>query len=216
MKYLAGIGAQLADGFGPARALSAVWIALGCALLVPIGARLFRPRVGGLAAAIATLLPPMIAHGQIVGHESPTVLWWSLGVLLALGVHDYLPTHGLRTLQIRLAWVGAVVGVAVASRFVNGLLGLLCAAIVVLQAPPRWANATIAWGAAIMPLAAVAVLYALWPRLWDHPIAALGQSLAKLDTLHSTEPFLGEITNRPGPHYFAIYLFATLPVGVLA
>ena len=41
MKLLDGIGAQFADGFGPARALSAICIALGCALLVPIGARLF-------------------------------------------------------------------------------------------------------------------------------------------------------------------------------
>jgi len=69
MKLLAGIGAQFADGFGPARALSAIWISLGCALLVPIGARLFRPRVGALAGALAALLPPMVAHGQIVGHS---------------------------------------------------------------------------------------------------------------------------------------------------
>ncbi len=79
-----------------------------------------------LAALIAALLPPMIAHGQIVGHESPTTLWWSLGVLLALGVHDYLPhdERGQRALRLRLAWVGAIVGIAAASRFVNGLLGL--------------------------------------------------------------------------------------------
>jgi len=135
MKLLAGIGAQFADGFGPARALSALWISLGCALLVPIGTRLFRFRVGVLAALIATLLPPMVAHGQIVGHESPTVLWWALGILLALGVHDYLPSdeRGLRALRFRLAWIGVVIGVAIASRFVNGLLGPLCALIVVVQ-----------------------------------------------------------------------------------
>jgi 4-amino-4-deoxy-L-arabinose transferase-like glycosyltransferase len=105
MKLLDGIGAQFVDGFGAARALSAVWISLGCALLVPIGARLFRPRIGILAGAIATLLPPMVAHGQIVGHESPTVLWWSLAILLALGVHDYLSPidrHARATLRVRL------------------------------------------------------------------------------------------------------------------
>ena len=51
--------------------MSAICIALGCALIVPIGARLWSPRIGVVAAAIATLLPPMVAHGQIVGHESP-------------------------------------------------------------------------------------------------------------------------------------------------
>src|SRR4029077_18987868 len=112
MKYLAGIGAQLADGFGPARALSAVWSALGCALLVPIGARLYSLRVGALAGAIAALLPPLVAHGQIVGHESPTVLWWSLGTVLALGAND-VPERA----RIRYAWIGVVIGVAAASRF---------------------------------------------------------------------------------------------------
>jgi 4-amino-4-deoxy-L-arabinose transferase-like glycosyltransferase len=219
MKLLAGIGAQLADGFGPARALSAIWIALGCALLVPIGARLFRPRVGVLAGAIATLLPPMVAHGQIVGHESPTVLWWSLAILCALGVHDDLSPDDRQAatmLRVRLLWVGVAVGVAIASRFVNGLVGLLCAVIVAVQASPRWRRATLIWGAILMPLAAIATVYLVWPRLWTHPLGSLAESFRRLASAHSPEPFLGEITNHPGAHYFAVYLFATLPLGVLA
>jgi 4-amino-4-deoxy-L-arabinose transferase-like glycosyltransferase len=219
MKLLDGIGAQFADGFGPARAMSALWISLGCALLVPIGARLYRLRVGVLAAAIAALLPPLVAHGQVVGHEAPTILWWSLGILLALGVHDYLPANdrrALRVLQLRLAWVGVVIGVAIASRFVNGLLGPLCAVIIVLQSPQRWRLATIGWGAAIMPVVSIVTVIALWPRLWLHPIANLEAAFAKLAALHSIEPFLGTLTNHPGPHYFVVYLFATLPVGLLA
>lgn len=222
MKLLAGIGAQFADGFGPARAMSALWSALGCALLVPIGTRLYRFRIGVLAAVIAALLPPMIAHGQIVGHEAPTVLWWSLGILLALGVHDYLPSslmehdRGLRTLRLRLAWVGIVIGVAISSRFVNGLLGPLCALIIVVQAPERWRKATLAWGAVLLPLLAAATFYALWPRLWADPLGALGASLDRLDTRHGPEPFLGELTEEPARYYFAVYLVATLPAGLLA
>jgi 4-amino-4-deoxy-L-arabinose transferase-like glycosyltransferase len=219
MKYLAGTGALLVDGFGAARALSALWVALGCALLVPIGARLYNLRTGVLAGAIAALLPPLIAHGQIVGHEAPTVLWWALGIMMSLGVHDDLPDDtrtARRTLILRLVAVGAIVGVAVASRFVNGLLGPLCAALVVIQSPAARRRATLAWGAIAMPLAALATVYALWPRLWLHPIASLQQSFAKLDTLHAPEPFLGVVTNTPGPHYFVVYLLATLPAGILA
>jgi 4-amino-4-deoxy-L-arabinose transferase-like glycosyltransferase len=219
MKLLAGIGAQLDDGFGPARMMSAIWIALGCALLVPIGTRLFRPRIGVLAATIATLLPPMVAHGQIVGHEAPTVLWWALGILLALGVHDYLPPDprkAARALRIRLAWVGVVIGVAIASRFVNGLLGPLCAAIVVIQAPRTWRRETLLWGAGLMPVVALATIYLVWPRLWGHPIASLVESFHKLDNGHAPEPFLGTITNQPPPYYFVIYLAATVPLGILA
>jgi hypothetical protein len=55
----------------------------------------------------------------------------------------------------------------------------------------------------------------VWPRLWLHPIAALRESFAKLSQPHSTEPFLGAMTNQPGPHYFLVYLAATLPVLIL-
>ncbi|MBA3539888.1 MAG: glycosyltransferase family 39 protein [Deltaproteobacteria bacterium] len=218
MKYLEGIGAQFEDGFGVARALSAVWSSLGCALLVPIGTRLFRPRVGILAASIATLLPPLVAHGQIVGHEWPTVLWWTLGITLALGVLDYLASDdriALRQVRVRLVWVGAVVGLAIASRFVNGLLGPLVAAIILVQTPARWRRATLTWGAILLPLAAILTFYLLWPRLWTNPVGALAESIKKLDTIHPKEPFLGVLTNHPGPHYFIVYLFATLPLGVL-
>lgn len=214
MKYLAGIGAQFADGFGPARALSAIWIALGCALLVPIGERLYSRRAGVLAAGIAALSPPLVAHGQIVGHEAPTVLWWSLAILLALSLYDGEPS--LRTLRIRLVWLGVVIGIAAASRFVNGLVGVLVLIIAIVRAPDGRALRTAVEGALIMPVVSALTLYAVWPRLWAHPIASLQASLAKLSRPHSPEPFFGAITNQPGPHYFLTYLFATLPVLVLA
>jgi 4-amino-4-deoxy-L-arabinose transferase-like glycosyltransferase len=213
MKYLAGIGAQFADGYGPARALSAVWVALGCAFLVPIGARLYSFRAGVLAALIAALLPPLVAHGQIVGHEAPTVLWWSLGILLALTVHDDDPST--RTLRTRLVAVGVVIGIAIASRFVNGLLGILCLAIVVERAPAARRIASAIDGAVIMPIAAAITFYAVWPRIWARPIASLETSLEKLTQTHTPEPFLGTVTATPGPHYFLVYLLATLPLLIL-
>jgi 4-amino-4-deoxy-L-arabinose transferase-like glycosyltransferase len=212
MKYLAGIGAQFSSGFGPSRVISAILVALGCALLVPIGKRLFDQRTGIVAAGIATLLPPMVAHGQVVGHEAPTVLWWSLGVLLSLCVHDDLPSR--RTLIARLAGVGVVIGIAVSSRFVNGLLGPLCVLILILRAPVTWRRATIYWSP-VMIVATVVTFWAVWPRLWLHPLLALGKSLRKLDTAHAVEPFLGAITNTPPPYYFLVYLAVTLPLGVL-
>lgn len=209
MKYLDGIGALLVDGWTGARAMSALWVSLGVALLVPIGARLYSLRVGILAAAIGALLPPLIAHGQIVGHESPTVLWWSLGILLSLTAFE------APRFRVRLAWIGVVIGIAIASRFVNGLLGPLCGLILLVQAPPELRKRTLAWGAAILPAVAVLTVIAVWPRLWGHPIAALQVSWAKLDNTHSPEPFLGAMTATPGPHYFLVYLFATLPLGAL-
>jgi hypothetical protein len=66
-----------------------------------------------------------------------------------------------------------------------------------------------------MPVVAFATLFALWPRMWAAPIGALADAFKKLSIAHSREPFLGEMTNSPGVHYFVVYLLATLPVGVL-
>jgi 4-amino-4-deoxy-L-arabinose transferase-like glycosyltransferase len=217
MKYLAGIGAQFSDGYGPARALSAVWISLGCALLVPIGARLYRLRVGVLAGAIAALLPSLVAHGQIVGHESPSVLWWSLAIVLALGVHDDLPDEvhrARRAIRTRLGWLGVAVGIAVSSRYINGLVGPLVVAIAVAYAREGWRRQTLvdSW---LVPVLAVVTLYIVWPRMWGHPFRALSESFAKLAHTHSPEPFLGSMTDHPHAYYFLPYLAATLPLLVL-
>ena len=209
MKYLAGIGAQLADGYGPARALSAVWVAIGCMLLVPIGTRLFSRRAGIFAAVISALLPPLVAHGQIVGHEAVAVMWWPLGILLGLTLRDGDPDR--RTLRLRMVAIGVVIGLAIASRFTNGLLGPLCIVLVLDKGDRRtWLEGLVG-----MPIVALGTLYAVWPRLWPHPILNLELAFAKLSKSHSLEPFLGAVTNHPGPHYFLTYLVATLPIAIL-
>jgi hypothetical protein len=87
--------------------------------------------------------------------------------------------------------------------------------IVVVTAPLGRRRQVAKLGAGAMTLAAIVAIYSLWPRLWLHPIAALGESLHKLSTEHSAEPFLGGTTNHPAPYYFVVYLLATLPAGAL-
>ncbi|MEZ4366747.1 MAG: glycosyltransferase family 39 protein [Kofleriaceae bacterium] len=219
MKYLVGVGAQFADGFGPSRATAALLVALACGLVVLVGARLYTPRVGLIAGVVAALTPHLIAHGQVVGHEAPTVLWWSLGVWLALGTFDGLAPlpdgDARRRLLARLAGLGVVLGVAVASRFVNALAAPLLGAIVLVQAPTAWRRRVIGYGLAIMPVVAVATVVVLWPRLWHDPLAHLAESWARLSKPHGSEPWLGGMTNQPSPLYFLVYLVVTAPVGLL-
>lgn len=213
MKYLVGVGAQLSDGYGPARAISALVGAMAVALVVPIGTRLYSLRVGVIAAIIVAFTPHLVAHSKVVGHESPSLLWWTLAVWLSLRVWDHAPSR--RQLIRRLALVGAVLGVAIASRFVNVLLAPLLGCILMIEAPVGRRKEMLWLGAAVLPAVAVLVFYLLWPRLWLHPFAALSASWAKLKNPHSAEPYLGVITNLPARHYFAVYLIATAPVGVL-
>lgn len=211
MKYVAGLGAHLGDGYGPARALSALMVALGCALLVPIGARLWSWRAGLAAGVIAALTPHLIAHGKVVGHEAPTVLWWTLGLWLSLRAFDGDP----KGLPRRFALIGVVLGLAVFSRFVNLLLAPLLGITLLASAPRELRRRTIALGFAILPVVAVLVGFLLWPRLWSDPIEHLGEAWDKLSKPHSPEPFLGTRTAEPPRSYFLVYLYATAPLGVL-
>jgi len=218
MKYVAGLGAQLADGYGPARGLSALMMAIACALLVPIGRRLWSLRVGLLAGVIAALTPHLVAHGQIVGHEAPTALWWSLAVLLCLGAYDDLDLStraDRRRLMLRFAGIGLVLGLAVFSRFANALVAPLMGLLLLYGAPAGHRGRVVAYGAIILPLVALAVGFAVWPRLWSAPITHLAESWDKLKKPHTPEWFLGVMTNTPPRTYFAVYLWATAPVGVL-
>ncbi len=217
MKYLMGIGAQFADGFGPARAMAALLVAVSCVLLVPLLARLFRWQVGVAAGVFAALTPTLIAHGKVVGHEAPTLLWWTLGLLLSVTAFDHLPsqpTPALRLLRQRMVVLGIVLGLAIASRFVNVFLGPLMGTILLLGAPPALRKPVLAWGAAILPVVAFATLIVVWPRLWHGPFSALAQSWIKLKKPHSIEPFLGTFTNTPTPIYFVVYLVVTMPLGL--
>lgn len=211
MKYAAGLGAHLSDGYGPARALSALMVALGCALLVPIGARLWSWRAGVAAGVIAALTPHLIAHGKVVGHEAPTVLWWTLGLWLCLRAFDGDP----KRLPHRFAVIGAVLGLAVFSRFVNLLLAPLLGVALLASAPAHLRRRTLALGLAILPAVALLVGFLLWPRLWSDPIDHLGEAWAKLSKPHSPEPFLGTRTAEPPRYYFLAYLWGTAPLGIL-
>jgi hypothetical protein len=217
MKLLVGVGAQLADGYGPARAISAAMMAIACALLVPIGRRLTGAKCGWgpgfYAGVFAALSPHLIGHGQIVGHESAAALWWTLGILVALRVAETPP--GRWHLERRLAAAGVVLGLAIFSRFASGLLGPLLYAVVVIRAPGGRRLETAWKAAAILPLIALAVGFVLWPRLWSEPVTNLLEAWARLKNPHGMEPFLGEMTNRPPLYYFVTYLVATAPVGLL-
>ena len=238
-KYLAGLGAWWTDGYGPARAVSALVMALACALLVPIGARLHRPATGIAAGLVAAFTPHLIAHGQIVGHEAPTALAWALALGASLRVWDGVGARDAaradarephrangeaepvderalrRRLIARFAVVGVVLGVAVMIRFVNVLAAPAIGLTIVVTAPRGRRLQAIGLGLAVIPLVAALTSIILWPRLWSHPIAHLDEAWTKLKGPHSQEPFLGALTSTPPRSYFLIYLAATAPLGLL-
>jgi 4-amino-4-deoxy-L-arabinose transferase-like glycosyltransferase len=217
-KYLAGLGGLWQDGFGGARAMSALVMAFACATLVAIGARLDRPATGVAAGVIAALTPHLVAHGQIIGHEAPTALVWALAWWTSLRVWD--PRDGaepttFRAVLPRLVVCGVVLGVAIMVRYVNVLIAPAMGATILLRAPRPAQNKVIGWGLAVIPAVAIITAIVLWPRLWSSPLVHLASSWAKLKGTHSGEPFFGVVTTTPPRWYFLAYLGATAPVGIL-
>lgn len=212
-KYLAGLGGLAEDGMTGARALSALVMAAACALLVVIGRRLVDLRVGVIAGVIAALSPHLIAHGQIVGHEAPSVALWLAALWASLRVWDR--GDAARVVLPRLALVGVVLGVALMVRFVNGLAAPALGVTILATAPARARLKAIGWGLAVIPAVAVVTSIALWPRLWSSPIAHTVEAWDKLKGTHSGEPFWGQITATPPRWYFLAYLGATTPALVL-
>ncbi len=213
MKYLAGIGAQFSDGYSVSRGISALLVSLACAMLVPIGQRLYSLRVGVVAALLAALTPHIIAHSKVVGHEAPSMFFWTLGIWLSLRAHEPHPDP-LR-LHKRMAVIGVVLGLAVFSRYINGLLAPLIGIIVLVQAPSGTRARTVRLGISIIPIVAILTCVIVWPRMWTHAFVHLQESWAKLKKPHDLEPYLGQMTNAPGMGYFGVYLWATAPIGLL-
>ncbi len=213
MKYFAGIGAQFSDGYSVSRAISALLVSAACALLIPIGARLYNFRVGLLAGVIAALSPHLLAHSKVVGHEAPTLFFWSLAIWLSLRAHD--PSTDRYRLHKRFAVLGLVLGLAIFSRYINGLLAPVIGSLLLLQSPKSERKETLILGITIIPLAALLTCLLVWPRMWSHPILHMQESWAKLKKPHGLEPYLGKMTDRPGPSYFFVYLWATAPLALL-
>lgn len=212
-KYLAGLGGLWSDGFDGARAMSALAMALGCALLVPIGRRLVDLRVGAIGGGIAALSPHLIGHGQVVGHEAPSVAAWALAWWLSARVWD--GGDRARPLAWRMVAVGVVLGVALMIRFVNGLMAPAIGLTILITAPAGARVRAVKLGLAIIPAVAIVTAIALWPRLWTHPIAHTQEAWDKLKGTHSLEPFHGTLTKAPPRWYFLPYLGATTPIVVL-
>ncbi len=217
MKYMAGIGAQFSDGYAGARAISAGLGALACMLLFPIGKRLFSFRVGIVAAVFAAFTPHLIAHSKVVGHEAPTMFFWTLAIWLALRAHDEPEKNNPDPFRLhrRMAVLGIVLGLAIFSRYINGLLAPLIGAILLIQAPSDKRKKTLVLGMTLLVAATIVTCFLIWPRMWSQPILHLQESWAKLKKPHGAEPYLGVMTDSPGASYFFVYLWATIPLGLL-
>lgn len=213
-KYFAGAGALAQDGYGAARIIFAVLGAAGAGLTFACGRRLFGTRAGFLAGLIAALLPHLVGHGRVVGHETPSVFFWALAMWATLCAVDEDRERPV-WLALRLLAAGVALGLAVGTRFTNLLVAPAMAAAVLVYSRNRWVRTPLIALFTVLPAAAATVI-ATWPRLWLDPIAQLRASYSVLRVSHDAEPYLGTLVTSPPWHYFPVYVLATTPAAVLA
>jgi 4-amino-4-deoxy-L-arabinose transferase-like glycosyltransferase len=192
-KYILGLGALWHDGYGPARALVALFGAGTCATVYFIGKELYSQRVGIAAALLLAFLPPAVAHSQISGLEVPSTFFTTLAMLWMV--------------RKRYLAAGVAGGLATACRFIAGLV-FVAMAVAALIDRPRERRAWIEL--ALSPLVGFVTLILVWPRLWiEGPFAGLRGSLVKLNVQHTPEWFFGTSILTPVPKsYFFVYFVA--------
>jgi 4-amino-4-deoxy-L-arabinose transferase-like glycosyltransferase len=210
-KWIYGPATLVSEDYGPARYLSAVLGALTCALVFIAGRDLINRRVGFLGAGFCLVLPHIIAHNKIVGLETPSGLFYTLGLLLFFralrrgGNSGYYLAAGL------------VAGLALAVRLTN--LSLV-ALMVLLYLLTHWRQIRqerafpVSISLGLAPVVMGLTFFASWPYLWDNPMQHLGEMLSHWKPDIYLEYFLGEKQESPF-YYYPLYFAVTTPVALL-
>jgi len=219
-RYLVGLGSLFGEHLNNARALSALAGALSVPVVYLAGRDLFGDRrVGVVAAAVAAGLPTLLAHAQVAGHESLSVLLYTLTcylVVRALLAQGDAPADSSGDAPGSLLAAAACGGLLVGCRLVNLTAWLFVAAVALWIALPRLRKSKpLPVSLLLMPLVAGAIFVAVWPRLWSNPARHLGELLTYWHPdVVQKEFFLGRQI-RTSWGYFPLYAVVTAPTALL-
>ncbi len=146
------------------RWLTVVMGVLTVAVVAGLGARLYGPAAGGLAALLLALAPLHLAHGHYNTVDVPATFWTTLCLLLCAGA---LRRPG----RAALATAGACAGLAASTKYNAGLVVL--APLYVLAATwrrPTWCPLDRAAALVYTLLAAAAVFLLTTPGIFLDPV----------------------------------------------
>lgn len=225
-KYVVGLGSLLTESMTGPRVLMALLgsIAMGLAYLA--GRRLVGRPAAALGASLAALLPHLVGHGKIAGHETATVAFFTASVLCYLIASEKVLERdldpGVLCRQRTLAYLasGVFAGLALGVRWINASVLLLFMVYLFMEILPQLrkdpSRIHVHPASGLLFFVAVFVLFACWPRLWHGPVARLAETFGYYpEGLSVKEYFLGRMQIPPF-YYFWVYFSATLPSLVLA
>lgn len=214
-KYVVGLGALWSEALWAPRALSALMGGATASLVYLVGRDWFADRrVGLLSAVLVGLMPSLVAHGRVAGHEAPSVFLYTLTILLA--------GRGLRGATPRwsaVAWAGLCFGLAVGARLINVTVLLVVLAMAACVAVTRYRDRLPTFDrvnhVVVLVLLGLLTFLLAWPRLWHHPLYHLGELLSYWPPgAEPAELFLGTPVTFSWA-YFPVYAAVTTPTAVL-
>jgi 4-amino-4-deoxy-L-arabinose transferase-like glycosyltransferase len=200
------------------RVLSALFSSLAVGFVFLIGQRVWNKSVGIASAGILMLLPLSIAYGQLITLESLILLLTTACVYMFI---LYLEENSKKYLVL----TGILLGLALATKYTNVLLGVLLGAVW-LAAKIQKAQTThqSIWKSLskkdlsilLVPVIALAVFWLIWPALWTHPVETFQniQNWSRERMAPATEYYFGVLQPVPWHYYLGSFVVST-PVVVL-
>ncbi|MHB8420534.1 MAG: glycosyltransferase family 39 protein [Myxococcales bacterium] len=204
-----GLFAANDDDHTPGKLAASLMGAATCALVYLIVKELYDRRSGVLAGLLCALLPPFVAHGKVLGLESPMTLFYTAALY---GVVRWV---GDRSRLEAVAWAGLCTSLAIFSRmtavWVIPTL-LLPYVAVVVRDRGKGAFGIVPYLAGLA--AGVALAWALWPWLWYHPYDQIMRTWGHWNGYRTREWYLGRF-HEPTISYYAVAFLLSSPVGYL-
>jgi len=201
------------DTLTAARAGSAVLNALTVVMTYAIGLRLFGLGAATMAGLLLSFMPTVVAHGKVAALDSPSSFMFTAAVFLFLkGTLEPSKRLGV------FVWLTLVAGLALATKFSNGLLlpfffvGLV---LFNMRALRRTGIIPTPLPLLLLPVLIFMPMLVLWPWLWGDPLAHFLDTLSHWNYV-PPEPFLGADQAVAPVYYFVVYFLGTTPVALLA
>ncbi len=201
------------DDHDPGKLAASLMGAAVCVLVYLIVRELYDRKRGVLAGLLCALLPPLVAHGKVLGLESPMTLFY---VAAIYGVVRWVGDD--RRVE-PLVWAGLCTSLAIFSRMtaVWVVPTLLVPYVICVARGPEGRRA--ARARAILPYLGglalgVGITYLAWPWIWHHPVAQLTRTWGHWKGYRTREWYLG-VFDTPGPSYYEIAFLVSSPVGYL-
>ncbi|HUB08141.1 MAG TPA: glycosyltransferase family 39 protein [Myxococcales bacterium] len=225
-----GLFATYDDDHTPGKFAASIMGAATCLLVYLIVKELYDRRSGLLAGLLCAFLPPFVAHGKVLGLESPMTLFYTAalyGVVRWVGEKDgsagrraeaeaARPEHPIGPSRLEaVAWAGLCSSLAIFSRmtavWVIPTLLLPYLAVVIRDRGKG--------GFAIVPylgglLGGVLLAWTLWPWLWHHPYEQMMRTWGHWNGYKTREWYLGRF-HEPTISYYAVAFVLSSPVGYL-